>query len=86
MSYQSATTTAPDDADFVVYKEVNGYTFLQRDDDTSWGVIANADVVAYALIATGISETHRSLWDFDRQQFVCGTVDQLTRTDWETAA
>jgi len=84
MSYQSAT--APEDADFVVYKEAEGYTFLQRYDDRSWGVIANTDVVGYALVGTGISETHRSLWDYDAQRFTCGTLHQLTRTDWETAA
>ena len=87
MTYQSATTSAPADADFVVFKEEYGYVFAHRPRHSiSWDIIANTDVVGYAMILGGISAAQLSLWDHDARRFLCGTIGQLKRDEQEPAA
>ena len=84
MNYLQATTTAPADADYISYQEtVRSWVVLRRDtSDGNWKIIANCDRLCLGLIIDGVSASHKALWDASTQQFLCGTVEQLTRQEW----
>lgn len=86
MSYQSATTSAPADADFVVYRNDLDYVFVQRREGNSWDVIAETDAIGYALVLVGISAARMSLWHHNLQQFLSGNFSQMLRDEQEPAA
>jgi len=79
-------TSAPADADFVGYRNDHGWVIVQRRSDGIWETCANTNTTGCNLIVAGISASHKSFWSHEAQQFLCGTVHQLTRTDWETGA
>ena len=86
MTYQSATTSAPADADFIVYRNGLGYVFVQRRVGNSWDIVAETDAIGYALVLVGISAAQMTLWHYDLQQFLCGTVGEMLRAEQEPAA
>ena len=86
MTFQSATKTAPADADFVSYKNMGGWVIIQRRSDGAWDTVANLSTVGYGLMVSGISAQDKSLWSYVSHQFITGTIEQLSRVDEESEA
>lgn len=77
--FNDATTTAPADADFVIYASAGGYTLLARDPSGAWDVAAGLTKLGLPLISGAIYGTHKSLWSYDSRKFLVGSVEQLDR-------
>lgn len=82
MTFLSAIASAPADADYVSYENIGGWIIIQRRSDGAWDTCANVNAIGYDIIVAGVSARHRSLWSHDSQQFLCGTVEQVTRQEW----
>jgi len=78
MSYQSATTQCPADADLLAYRNLTTWVVLRRDED-GFSVIANVCDAGFDLIVAGASAQRKALWNWEHGRFETGTVEQLSR-------
>jgi hypothetical protein len=65
-------------ADYVVYCQAGVYKFVELE---SLQVVASCDYVGQQLVAAGLAAGKASLFDYDADEFVCGTVAQLVQED-----
>jgi hypothetical protein len=79
MTFKSATSSAPADADFVGYKNIVGWVIIQRRSDGAWDTCANLNNIGYDIFIAGISARGKSYWSYESQQFMCGTAEQMVR-------
>ena len=79
MTFQSATKAAPDDAEFVGYKNIGGWVILQRRSDGAWDTCANLNSIGYDFFIAGINARGKSYWSHESRQFLTGTIEQLAR-------
>ncbi len=79
MTFKSATTSAPADADFVGFKNIGGWVIVQRRSDGAWDTTANTNGVGYDMFVAGVSASRKSFWSYETQQFMCGTFEQMIR-------
>jgi len=83
MSFQSATTQSPADADLIAYRGPGAWTVIRRRSDGIFESIANCDRTALDLIIAGASASRKSVWNYETGQFEVGTVEQLSRQPQE---
>jgi hypothetical protein len=81
MSFSIAVAAAPEDADYVAYKNLGIWVVLMRRSDGIWDSIANVSSFGFDLILTGASGHRKALWNFETKQFETGSVEQLVRDD-----
>jgi hypothetical protein len=79
-NYNQAVQSAPHDADYIAYEErPDSWVVLKRHADGEIHVVANCNHETASLIASGVSEWRKSLWNAEAGKFTCGTVEQLER-------
>ena len=82
MSFSIAVAAAPEDADYVAFKNQFGiWIVAMRRSDGIWDTVARLNEFGFDLILTGASGHRKALWNFETKQFETGSVEQLVRDD-----